>query len=166
MKIVTACITATLLLTCLQARADDDKDIPVRIEFGGAGEWSLEDHQIQRGPSVAIEFEGFKDYEIEVGTAPLRHGHTTEWNTDVIIKKEYALSPHFEFEAGLGPEWNHTVGSHISNSAGAEVEAELIYWTSERHHFGWYLEPAYGYDFGKEHEQSLGIGIGLTVPLF
>ncbi|MFC4526111.1 hypothetical protein ISN76_20210 [Dyella halodurans] len=166
MRIVTASLTATLLLISLQARGDDDKDGPIRLEFGGADEWSLQDHQHQRGPGVGLEIESFKDFEIEIGTAPLRGGHTTEWNTDVIIKKEYPLSPNLEFEAGLGPEWNHTIGSHIRNSAGAAVEAELIYWTSANHHLGWYVEPEYGYDFGKEHEQSLGIGVGLTVSLF
>lgn len=166
MKIVTAFLTATLLLISLQARADDDKDSSIRFELGGAGEWSLKDSDHQRGPSAALEFEGFKDFEIEVGTAPLRSGHTTEWNTDVIIKKEYAISPKFEFEVGGGPEWNHTIGKQVRNSVGAEVEAELIYWTSPSHHFGWYVEPSYGYDFGKEREQSIGVGIGLTVSLF
>jgi hypothetical protein len=164
MKLVTACLSATLLLAAPHAHADDDDPgSTLRLELGGAGEWSLQDHEYRRGPGAALEFEGLEGLEIEAGTAPLRRNGRTEWNTDLMLKKEYALGRRFEFDAGLGPEWNHVGGKSGSDSAGVEVEAEVIYWPGEQHRFGAYLEPGYSYGFGAEHEQSLSLGAGLAI---
>jgi len=161
----TACLLAALLACAPHVHADDDKDAPLRLEVGGGSEWSLDDHDHSIGPALGVEFEGFKDLEIEAGTSALRSHGRVEWDTDFSVKKEVVLSPTLEFEAGLGPEWNHSTGKNGSDSAGAELEAELVYWTSASHRFGWYLEPGYGYDFGKEREASLSLGLGLTVAV-
>jgi divalent metal cation (Fe/Co/Zn/Cd) transporter len=31
--------------------------------------------------------------------------------------------------------------------------------------FGWFVEPSYSYSFNKEHEQSLGVSMGLLIPI-
>mgnify|MGYP001344917071 CR=1 FL=1 len=67
---------------------------------------------------------------------------------------------------GLGPEWIHTrqYGT-TTNSLGAEAAADFMYWPSANHKFGWYVEPAYEYNFGRGHEQSLGVSAGLLIAI-
>ena len=63
---------------------------------------------------------------------------------------------------GIGPEWIRTNAYGIkTNSVGVEVAPDLMFWSSRKHRFGWYLEPSYEYKFGPGHEHSLGISGGL-----
>ena len=67
---------------------------------------------------------------------------------------------------GAGPEWIHTNESGAaSNSAGAEVALDFMFWPGGKHRFGWYLEPGYDYSFGRGHEQSVGISGGLLIAI-
>jgi hypothetical protein len=34
-----------------------------------------------------------------------------------------------------------------------------------RHRFGWYVEPGYEYNFGRGHEQSVGISGGILIAI-
>jgi len=71
-----------------------------------------------------------------------------------------------EFEFGVGPEWMHTTGGRQSvDSIGGEAAIEFMFWPWPERKFGWYLEPNYGYDFGKGHEQSLGVSVGLLIAI-
>jgi hypothetical protein len=71
-----------------------------------------------------------------------------------------------EFEFGVGPEWMHTTGGRQSvDSIGGEAVIEFMFWPWPERKFGWYLEPSYGYDFGKGHEQSLGVSVGLLIAI-
>jgi len=36
-----------------------------------------------------------------------------------------------------------------------------MFWPSNKHRFGWYLEPSYDYDFGPGREQSITIMISI-----
>ncbi|HEX4076585.1 MAG TPA: hypothetical protein VHX49_14380 [Candidatus Acidoferrales bacterium] len=68
--------------------------------------------------------------------------------------------------AGAGPEWIHTsVRGVTTNSAGAEAALDFMFWPLAKHRFGWYLEPAYDYSFGRGHEQSAGISGGLLIAI-
>ena len=100
------------------------------------------------------------------GITPLFGRHSTEWTTDFLFKKPWTLSPKVEFMAGIGPEWIHTNAfSKVANSAGLEVAADFMFWPSKKRRLGWYLEPAYDYTFGPNHEHSLGISGGLLITI-
>jgi hypothetical protein len=59
---------------------------------------------------------------------------------------------------GGGPEWVRSKEYGITtNSVGGEVALDFMFWPSAKRKFGWYLEPGYTYNFGRRHEQSIGI---------
>ena len=67
---------------------------------------------------------------------------------------------------GVGPEWIHTrSGGTITNSMGGQVALDFMFWPGARHRFGWYMEPAYEHDFGRGHENSIGISGGLLITI-
>ena len=71
-----------------------------------------------------------------------------------------------EFMLGIGPEWIHTNAyGKKTNSVGAEVAPDFMFWPSKKHRFGWYLEPSYDYKFGPGHEHSLGVSGGLLIAI-
>lgn len=68
--------------------------------------------------------------------------------------------------AGIGPEWIHTRESGTTrNSAGGEAVLDFMFWPGRTHRFGWYLEPAYDYSFGRGHERSIGMSVGLLIAI-
>ena len=88
-----------------------DKEPSALIEIGGAGEWALRGGGLSFGPAVSMEVTPLKDWlEIELGVSPQFGGSRTEWGTDLVFKKPFALSDTVEVEFGLGPEWIHTSG--------------------------------------------------------
>lgn len=144
-----------------------DKDPAAIFEFGGAASVNPKDGTSSYGPSFAVEFTPIEDWlEIEAGTTPLFRSHSTEWNTDVIFKKPWTLSRKAEFMAGIGPEWVHSNerGAKPDSIAG-EAVADFMFWPTGKHRFGWYLEPAYDYNFMRGHEQSLSVTGGLLVAI-
>jgi hypothetical protein len=46
-----------------------------------------------------------------------------------------------------------------------EAALDFMFWPARKHKFGWYLEPAYDYGFGRGHEQSIGISGGLLIAI-
>jgi hypothetical protein len=38
-------------------------------------------------------------------------------------------------------------------------------WPTKDRKLGWFVEPTYSYSFGREHEQSLGVSVGLLIPI-
>jgi hypothetical protein len=67
---------------------------------------------------------------------------------------------------GVGPEWIHTGEDKMAtNSAGGEAVLDFMFWPSRKHKYGWYLEPGYDYNFGRGHEQSVGISGGLLIAI-
>jgi hypothetical protein len=142
-----------------------DKEPLAVIELGTASEWSLNRSDYSFGPTAAVEFTPIKNWlVIESGVATLfRHGQT-EWEAGFVFKKPFDLTPSVEFEPGVGPVWMHTVGSG-KTTIGAEVVAEFMFWPTPDRKFGWFLEPSYTYAFSNGHEQSLGVSIGLLIPI-
>jgi hypothetical protein len=152
-----------LLLFAGKASAED-KEPSAIVEIGGAGEWGLRDGGASFGPSAAVEFTPIKDWlEIEAGMAPLFGGGHTEWGTDLLFKKPFTLSNTVEFMVGAGPEWTYTTGG-TSKIAG-EVALDFMFWPWPDRKFGWFLEPTYSYSFANEHEQSLGMSVGLLIAI-
>jgi hypothetical protein len=63
---------------------------------------------------------------------------------------------------GVGPEWLHTTsGGKTADSIGGEAVLDFMFWPWPGRKFGWYLD----YDFGRGHEQSLGLSVGLLIAI-
>jgi hypothetical protein len=76
-----------------------------------------------------------------------------------VEKEPVAIGP-------IGPEWVHaTKYSVTTNSVSGEAVLDFMFWPSPKRRFGWYLEPGYEYNFGRGHEQSLGISGGLLISI-
>ncbi len=165
-------VSITLFLCSCHAIAQSadqiaNKDPAAVVELGGAPDWNLTDHVWSLGPTVAVEVTPVENWlELEAGvTATFRH-HSTEWSTDLLFKKPWTISEKVEFMFGVGPEWIHSKEySMAANSVGGEIVLDFMFWPAAKHRFGWYLEPGYDYNFGRGHEQSIGISGGLLIAI-
>ena len=145
---------------------NDDKEAAV-VEIGAAANWSVDNGSSSFGPNFAVEVTPIEHWlEIEAGVTPLFASHSTEWDVDCLFKKPWTLSKKVEFMAGAGPEWIHLRDHGVTtNSAAVEGALDFMFWPLAKHRFGWYLEPAYDYSFGRGHEQSAGISGGLLIAI-
>jgi len=149
-------------LFCATTAQAEEKEPTAIVELGGAGEWSLSGGS-SFGPSAAVEFTAIKEWlEIEVGVSPLFSRGRTEWDTDLLFKKPFALSDKVEFMFGVGPQWSF---SREGTKVAGEVAADFMFWPAADRTFGWFVEPAYSYSFSRGHEQSLGASVGLLIPI-
>jgi hypothetical protein len=161
-------LIASLFLCAGNAFAQSvDKEPVAVVELGGAADLNVKDGGSSFGPTVAVEVTPIENWlEIEAGVTPLFTRHSTEWDADLLFKKPWTLSKKAEFMLGVGPEWFHTTKySMTTNSVSGEVVLDFMFWPSAKHRFGWYLEPGYEYNFGRGHEQSLGISGGLLIAI-
>ena len=161
-------LIGSLLLCSGNAFAQSvDKEPAAVLELGAAAGWSLNGGGSSFGPTVAVEVTPIEKWlELEGGVARLVGRHSTEWDTDLLFKKPWTLSHKAEFMFGVGPEWIHTrANSATTNSVGGEAVLDFMFWPFRKHRFGWYLEPGYEYDFGRGHEQSVGISGGLLIAI-
>jgi hypothetical protein len=161
-------LLAGFLLFSRSASAQSvDSDPAAIIELGAAAGQSLSGGGTSAGPAVAVEVTPIENWlEIEAGVSPLFGRGSTEWDTDLLFKKPWTLSHKAEFMFGVGPEWIHaSEHGRVTDSLGGEVAADFMFWPSGKHKFGWYLEPAYDYSFGRGHEQSIGITGGLLIGI-
>lgn len=167
-------VVGSLLLCEGHAFAEDvnvNQDVntePVAIvEVGAVPSRNLKDQSSSLGPTIAVEVEPIEKWlELEAGVTPSFGRHSTEWATDLVFKKPWKLSPKVEFMAGIGPEWIRTRESGMTrNSVGGEAVLDFMFWPSRKRKFGWYLEPGYEYNFGRGHERSIGIAIGLLIAI-
>jgi hypothetical protein len=158
-----------LCAPCVRAQAVDpaEKDPVAILEIGGAASWNLKGGGSSFGPNLAAEVTPIENWlELEGGVTTLFARHSTEWDVDLLFKKPWTLSKKAEFMAGIGPEWVHTTTYGVTtNSMAGEAALDFMFWPSARHRFGWYLEPAYEYNFARGHEQSLGISFGLLIGI-
>lgn len=74
------------------------------------------------------------------------------------VEEVLHLSEAVEFFFGVGPEWKIT-----NNFIAGEAVLDFMFSPSRERKFGWFFEPSYSYDFGKVHEQSLGVSVGLLI---
>ncbi len=154
-----------MLLSAEMARSEEKEPLAV-VELGATSEWGLNGSGYNLGPTAAVEFTALKNWlVIEPGVETLlRHGQT-EWNAGLVFKKPFDLTPSVEFEPGLGPVWMHTIGSG-KTTVGAQIVTEFMFWPTRDRKFGWFLEPSYTYAFSNGHEQSLGVSVGLLIPIY
>lgn len=120
-----------------------------------------------RSTRARIEFTPIENWlEIEAGVTPLFTRHSTEWDTDLLFKKPWTLSKKAEFMFGVGPEWVRSRQYGVTkNSVASEAVLDFMFWPSGEHRFGWFLEPAFDYDFGHGHGRSIGISGGLLIAI-
>ena len=144
-----------------------EKDPAAVVELGVAPGWNLKDGGSTIGPTVAVEVTPIENWlELEAGITPTFARHSTEWDTDLLFKKPWTLSKKAEFMVGVGPVWIHTRGCSVtSNSVGGEAVLDFMFWPLRNRRFGWYVEPGYEYNFGREHEQSVGVSGGLLIAI-
>jgi hypothetical protein len=163
-----------LLITCVCLSLGNvfaqssEKEPTAIVELGGAAFHGRTGEGASFGPTIAVEVTPIEKWlELEAGVTSLFRGHSTEWSADLLFKKPWTLSKRAEFMVGLGPEWIHARQySTTTNSLGGEVVADFMYWpSSAKHRFGWYVEPGYEYNFGRGHEQSLGVSGGLLIAI-
>jgi hypothetical protein len=131
---------------------------PIRSRSGGG--WTV-------SPTVAAEVTPIENWlELEFGVTPTFSHHSTEWDTDLLFKKPWTLSRKVEFMFGVGPEWIHIRKNGITtNSVAGEIALDFMFWPSRARRFGWYIEPAYDYTFGRGHDQAIGVSIGLLISI-
>ena len=152
---------------CAQSVDKKEKESAAVIELGGAASWNVKGGGSGFGPTVAVEVTPIEKWlELEAGVTPLFSSRSTEWSADLLFKKPWTLSNKVEFMVGLGPEWVHTNEPGKSpNSVSGEGVIDVMFWRSKKHRFGWYVEPGYEYNFGRGHEQSLGVSGGLLIAV-
>jgi hypothetical protein len=144
-----------------------DEEPAAIIELGGSTAVNVKDATPSVGPTLAVEVTPIEHWlELEAGVTPLFSRHSTEWSADLLFKKPWTLSKRAEFMVGVGPEWIHTNEyGRTPNSVSGEAILDFMFWPSAKRRFGWYLEPSYEYNFGRGHEQSLGISAGLLIAI-
>ena len=145
-----------------------DKEEPAAVvELGGAAAWDLKDAASSFGADFAVEVTPIENWlELEAGVSPFYTRKSTEWDTDLLFKKPWTLSRRAEFMLGVGPEWVHLKqNGKVSNSISGEVAGDFMFWPAGKHRFGWYLEPAYDYNFAPGHQQSIGMSAGLLIGI-
>ena len=161
-------LLVSLFLSAGNAFAQSSEKEPAAIvELGGAASYGLTGEGTSFGPTVAVEVMPIENWlELEAGVTPLFTRHSTEWDIDLLFKKPWTLSKKAEFMVGIGPQWVHaTKYSVTTNSISGEAVLDFMFWPSAKRRFGWYLEPGYEYNFGRGHEQSLGINGGLLIAI-
>jgi hypothetical protein len=144
-----------------------DKDPAAIVEIGGATSWNVKGGAATFAPDLAVEFTPIENWlELEIGTTPFFTSNSTEWDTDLLFKKPWTFSPKVEFMLGVGPEWVHIRENGLTkNSISGEIAGDFMFWPARKRRFGWYLEPAYDFNFGHGHEQSIGMSAGLLIAI-
>jgi hypothetical protein len=147
--------------------ASDDKEPVAILELGAASNWNLRGGAATFAPNFAAEVTPIEGWlELEAGVSPFFTRQSTEWDTDLLFKRPWTLSRTAEFMFGVGPQWSWVrQNGKTANLLAAEVAGDFMFWPTGKHHFGWYLEPAYDYSFAGRHPQSLGISAGLLIGI-
>jgi hypothetical protein len=160
-------IAGIISLAATARAAEKEKEAIAELELGVAGDWDFAGGAFSLGPSLGIEVTPIKNWlEIEAEVSPVFGGGRTEWETELIFKKPFELSDKLEVMPGIGPAWFYRTGhGESSSSIGAVALVDFQIWPSAERKLGLFIEPSYSYDFGREHEQSLGVTAGILIPL-
>ncbi|MFI5137147.1 MAG: hypothetical protein ACHQIM_04915 [Sphingobacteriales bacterium] len=141
---------------------------PVAVgELGGAVSWNPGSGKSSFGYSIAAEVTPIENWlELELGVSPTYGAHSREWGADLLFKKPWTFSSKVEFMFGVGVTRSHASDYGVTtNSMGGEIALDFMFWPALKHQFGWYLEPAYEYGFGQNHERSVGMSAGLLIAI-
>jgi len=153
---------AVLLFFVQQARANEKEPV-LAFEMAGAGGWGLQHGGSSFGPEVAVEYTVIEHWlEIEGGITPQFSEGQVEFDTSFVFKKPFELSKFFEFLIGAGAEWVHKASA---DAIAGEALVEFKYFPWPEQHVAFFIEPGYSYDFGKGHEQSIGMTAGVHIGI-
>jgi hypothetical protein len=147
--------------------ASEGRDPVAILELGAATSWNLSGGAATFAPNLAAEMTPIENWlELEAGVSPFYTHNSTEWDTDLLFKKPWTISPKAEFMLGIGPEWIHLKQhGQTANSIAGELAGDFMFWPTGRHRLGWFLEPAYDYSFTRGHPQSIGMSGGLLIGI-
>lgn len=145
----------------------EEKDPAAILEIGASTSWNVTGGAATFAPNFAVETTPIENWlEIEAGVSPFYTRNATEWDTDLLFKKPWTISPKAEFMLGIGPQWAYLrQNGKAMNSIAGEVAGDFMFWPAHKHHFGWFLEPAYDYSFARGHQQSVGMSGGLLIAI-
>jgi hypothetical protein len=148
-------------------QASEDKDPAAILEIGASTSWNVTGGAATFAPNFAVETTSIENWlELEAGVSPFYTRNSTEWDTDLLFKKPWTISSKAEFMLGIGPEWVYLrQNGKSTNSIAGEVAGDFMFWPARKHHFGWFLEPAYDYSFARGHQQSTGMSGGLLIAI-
>jgi hypothetical protein len=160
-------ILATLFFARSAFAQSTEKEPAAVVELGGAASGNITQAESSFGPAAAVEVTPIENWlELEAGVTPLFGPNSKEWDIDLLFKKPWTLSKKTEFMIGVGPEWIRSTKNNITtNSVAGEFALDFMLWRSEKHRFGWYVEPAYEYNFVRPREQSIGITGGILIAI-
>jgi hypothetical protein len=72
--------------------------------------------------------------ELEAGVSPFYTRNAMEWDTDLLFKKPWTISPKTEFMLGIGPEWVYLrQNGKTTNSVAGEVAGDFMFWPACKH---------------------------------
>jgi hypothetical protein len=144
-----------------------EKEAVAILELGAEPARSLSGGRSSLSPTLAAEVTPIENWlELEFGVTRSFSHSSTEWDTDLLFKKPWTLSKKVEFMVGVGPEWIHIKENGMTtNSVAGEIALDFMFWPSAKRRFGWYIEPAYDYAFGRRHDQAIGVSIGLLISV-
>src|ERR1700721_2008277 len=145
----------------------EEKDPAAILEIGAATSWNVTGGAATFAPNFAVETTPIENWlELEAGVSPFFTRNATEWDTDLLFKKPWTISPKAEFMLGIGPEWVYlSQNGKTTNSIAAELAGDFMFWPAHKHRFGWFLEPVYDYSFARGHQQSIGMSGGLLFAI-
>ncbi len=156
--------TLSMLLAARHAAQANDQESTIIFEMGGGGEWGIPGKQ-RFGPEIGLEYTIIKHWlEVEVSTSPLFLRGQAEIGTDLIFKTPFAIADTLELLAGAGAEWIHRF-NRMPDSVAGVVAVDFVYEILPERHVSVFVQPVYSYDFGKDHEQTLGFTTGLHIGL-
>ncbi len=159
---VTLGLVAAVLLLAGDAQAED-KEPALGFEMAGVGSWGLQHGGSSFGPEVALEYTVIEHWlEIEGGFSPLFSKGQVEFDTGFVFKKPFELSKSIELVIGAGPIWLRQLDT---DSVAGQAIVEFKYFPWPERHVAFFVEPDYSYDFGKGHDQSVGVTLGLYVGI-
>jgi hypothetical protein len=161
-------VAIVLLPSPVYSQISSEESAPAAIvEIGAATSWNVTGGAAVFAPNFAVETTPIENWlELEAGVSPFFTQNSTEWDTDLLFKKPWTISRKAEFMLGTGPEWVHLrQNGTMTNSIAGEVAGDFMFWPAHKHRFGWFLEPAYDYSFAHDHQQSIGVSVGLLIAI-
>lgn len=154
--------TATAQNAAPPAAGAQAEDREVVFEIGATAGWSKSEG-VQPGGTFAFEVTPIEHWlELEAGVTAARANRTTETTFDVLFKKPWQISKHFEFMVGLGPEVGRASGVERGNFWGVSAVADFMMWPHGN--VGWYVEPGYEVTFrGGTRRRGVAVAAGLLI---
>ncbi|MGH9423539.1 MAG: hypothetical protein ACRD3J_26430 [Thermoanaerobaculia bacterium] len=138
-----------------------EKDHAIVYELGWAADWSRSEGLQPKGGTVAFEVTPIENWlELEVGVTAIRSDGSTEIPVDLLFKKPWTFSPHFEFMLGVGPELIHATGPNHGTFWGLSSVLDFMFWPTKN--VGWYIEPGYEATF---RDSATHNGVGMAAGL-